>query len=267
MTGSTVSGTYGSTGVAGPPAQKGMPNDPFGDQFRVEQLMMKRDCIEFFFGVEMGNRYAVKPLNKEMTQMYITETSTCFCKVCCGASRAAAFDVFYGGDYDGRNGRKDPKILQLEKPWVCPCCDFCCIGCTAFQRPKMTVKWTDDAFGGSRSAGHVQDHCQCCGFREELHTAKGEHAYTVRGSCWQAGMCCPCYDATLDVVDRKGEGERVVGNVTKRAGDCGQAAKEAFLDLQNFDVKAPEDATPDEKALLVATALMLDLQYFENQNR
>jgi len=256
--------TYGSTGMAGAPAQKGMPNDPFGDEFRVEQLMMKRDIAEALFGVECGNRYALKPLDEERTHMYITERSTCLCKCFCRQFRTASFDVFYGGDFDDRGGRNDPKILQIDRPWP-GCFGCCCIGCTDFNRQKGTVRWTDDAFGGSRRVGYVQDHCACCGFREELHNEKGEHLYTVRGTACQLGAFCPCCDAKLDVVDRKFAGERIVGSVTKRAGGLCQVAKDAFLDLQNFDVKAPKDATPDDKALLVATALMLDLQYFERR--
>ncbi len=200
------------------PAQTaGMPNDPFGEKFRVEQLVMKRDICEALTGCECGNRYSVVPESPNMTRMYVTEDSTCLCKVCCGAMRELKFDVFYGGRYEDRKmrGDNDPQIIQFDKPFVCQCCSCPCI-CTDFCRPKAIVKWTGDAFGGKRNIGHVQDHCQLCGVREEIYNANAEHIYTVKGGCCQCGALCPCGDALYEVVDRKFPGERVVGKVEKK---------------------------------------------------
>eukprot|EP00392_Amoebophrya_sp_AT5.2_P016652 g16930.t1 len=226
--------SYGSTAYQAPmqmgmAATPGVTNDPFGGKFRVQQLLTKREIFEACCGCECGNRYLVRPEQPGMTTLAVDEDSTFLQKLCCGAQRGLTFNVHYGD-------QQAPTILQMHKPF---------------------------GFGGHRNIGYVQDHCACCGVHEEIFNSRDQHLYTVTGSCVQCGACCPCGDARYDVVEAKSG--RNVGAVVKTSRGCGQCLQEAFADVQGFDVTAPGNAGADEKALLMATALMIDLQYYERE--
>ncbi len=65
----TSATTRGTSVVAG------LPSDPFGHEFSVEQDVMNRDCVEFCCGCKCGNRYHIKP--KDAKQNALTEMYFC----------------------------------------------------------------------------------------------------------------------------------------------------------------------------------------------
>eukprot|EP00392_Amoebophrya_sp_AT5.2_P006179 g6189.t1 len=261
----TWNGGYGA--MAAPPAQvtaAGIPNDPFGDWFLLKQKVTKRDLIENTMGVELGNFYTVAPKDAyggDMAKLYIDERDSNWCgRICCGPNRGATFDVFYGA----KAAEGGSRIISLKKDFVCQCCACCCCICTSFCKPRIDVYAAPQAVGGAREIGYVQDHCVCCGTREEIYQASGEHAYTIKGSACQLGACCPAgFDAKYEITDTRTGAK---GLLTKDGSGVGNFVKDLLADAQTYIVKLPEGATPDDKTLLLAGSMMVELVYYEDTN-
>jgi len=54
-----------------------------------------------------------------------------------------------------------------------------------------------------------------------------------------------------------------VAHLMKKGKDC---LKNAFGDADNFSLVFPDNATKEDKALLLAATLMLDYMYFEDKS-
>ncbi|CAD7953450.1 unnamed protein product [Amoebophrya sp. A120] len=261
------------------PPQQVMSDDIFGPQFNIKQKVTKRDLLENTLGVEMGNFYNVQPFgekgnkNSELPwKMYVDEKSDNWCgRICCGPTRGLTFDVFY----PKKESEGGMKILELKKPFICcePCCACCCCFCTGCCKPKFEVTATENFPGNKRGEaykiGYVQDHCQVCGTREEIHkTSDGgeKHLYTIKGSCCQCGACLPAGgSASYPIYDGEHH-DREIGEFKKMGGGIKQFAMELLADAQTFQVTCPDNAHNEEKALLLAAGLMVDLQYYEQTN-
>ncbi|CAD7953448.1 unnamed protein product [Amoebophrya sp. A120] len=277
--------------VLNPPPQQSL--DIFGPEFTIKQKVTKRDLLENTLGVEMGNFYNVQPFghsgdkNSELPwKMYVDEKSDNWCgRICCGPTRGLTFDVFYPKkEKDG-----GMKILELNKPFICcePCCACCCCFCTGFCKPKFTVTATEhfpgNTTGGKYEIGYVQDHCQLCGTREEIHKirsandsgstksgccgdSKYTHLYTIKGTCCQLGACLPAGGSAKYPIYKGDNNKEKVGMFTKMGKGVMQFVQELLADAQTFKVTCPPDARAEEKALLLAAGLMVDLQYYEQTN-
>ncbi len=68
-----------------------------------------------------------------------------------------------------------------------------------------------------------------------------------------------------DIYDLRRDYEQC-GNMKKKGGGCQQCMKEMLLDLENYEVNPPSHATMDEKALLLAALMMIELQYYEDRS-
>lgn len=193
-------------------------------------------------GLEAPNHYRISKASdddKEGTvEWYIHEESEVWERWCCGANRRLKLFVHEG------NSEKGPVVQTMEKPFSLQGC--CCM------RGSFDVKVDTE------QAGFVEDPCRCCWLDVKAMDAQRSTMFTVAGSPCQWGMCCPCCASVGFKVDKEG---RQVGSVEKVRMDC----NDALFGMNRFVVDMTDIEDPVERRMLFASAMLLDLNYFEKK--
>lgn len=174
---------------------------------------------------------------------FIDERSDCPQRICASTNREVTLFGHAGP------GEESPVVLRMYKPYHIQGCCFC--------RPEMHVNLPDGT-----EVGHIKDPFRCCELQQQLFARDEELRYEVTGSVCQAGAFCQCCaDFHFDVLDRSGN---EVGTITKPALTFGECCRQS----NRFVIDFPEQCSMDDKRLLVGSAMLLDLQYFEvNKNK
>ena len=176
--------------------------------------------------------------------MYAAEQSECCGRQCCGSSRAFRMHLYGLGD-------TSQPLLSIERPLRCkpPLC--CC------YLQQLTV------FDGAGSPiGTLQQQYTCCA--SEFFVCVG-HAlcYRIQGPiCVCDGPLCG--DQIFYIVDPSGHRIATPGGearITKMGGDF---VSEAVTDADNFGCTFPPQATPEQKAVLLAAVFLVDFLFFED---
>lgn len=230
--------------VIGAPQQMSM--NPGSDIFNnATRVMVKQEwaAIELC-GIEAKNRYRISvptPDNQEGPAfLYITEESQCFERVCCGPNRSLTLKVHMGASKEG------PVVQHMHKPLSC---QGCC-----FLRPSFSVTGASAA----EPLGNIDDPCRCCLMDQQVFNASQQPVFTTQGSICQGGIFCPlCFDVDFSV--KKGDAQ--VAKISKMALSC----EEACVKTNRFMVEFGQITDAQEKKLLLASAMLLDLEYFEQQ--
>lgn len=197
---------------------------------------------------EAKNRYRISVPQGDNEEgdvfLYIDEDSNCFERICCSTNRSLTLRVHQGKTKD------DPIVQEMYKP-------FHCQGC-CFMRPHFDV-FVGSKEGGGQQIGSIDDPCKCCVMDQQINNKNGDTIYTTNGSICQCGMCCPiCAPVSFDVSK---DGNKV-GEITKpplNLTECCCATNRFVVDFQNINDN-------EEKRLIFAAAMLLDLEYFE-QNK
>jgi hypothetical protein len=154
-------------------------------------------------------------------------------------------------DYD------DSKTFAIcERPFKCTC--LCC------GRPVMKVFLKNPDY----YVGSVKDPFSCCDLTFQTLNANNEKKFEMNANCCQCGICCrngcgACAEVQIPIYNasnNKKIPENKDGLVRKAERDC---AKSILTDADNFEITFPENATPEEKLLLICTTLMIDYRYYE----
>merc|ERR1712039_1021041 len=146
-----------------------------------------------------------------------------------------------------------PVVMQMKKPFHVQGCICCC-------RPSFEL--FDGAGGEEKDKfGRIEDPCKCCVMDQKIFNRTGQQVFTTSGSICQFGMCCPCCaGVSFDVMK---DGTRVAG-IEKMALSCG----ELCLKTNRFKIDFGQLEDAEEKKLVLGSAMLLDLQYFEkNKNK
>jgi len=218
-------------------------NDIFQNQpsILVQQEWAALECCD----CEAKNRYRVSIPQNERYEgqpfLYVDEESACCERLCCSTNRSLELRVHSGTTKD------DPIVQRMKKPFHCQGCCFC--------RPKFEV------FGSAHQPlGHVEDPCMCCVMDQQVYDANDQLLFTTSGSICQCGMCCPmCADVEFGIL----KNGQPAGKITKMALTC----SEVCLKTNRFKVDFDKLQSPLEKRMAFASAMLLDLEYFEtNKN-
>lgn len=149
----------------------------------------------------------------------------------------------------------------LERPFKCTC--FC------FERPEMSARNANTLFG------KVVEPFTC--FNPEYHVKDsiGNTKWKIHAECCQCGICCrsslgKCSEATFPIYSgdkREFNPNHSDGHIKKLSSGC----QEIVSDADSFELIFPQNATPEEKLMLISTVLMIDYRYYEdngnNQDR
>lgn len=202
-------------------------------------------------GCEAKNRYRIS-VPKEGDDgkegdifLYIDEESECLQRVCCSKFRSLTLRVHEGPTKDGNI------VQSMYKPFSCGGI-WCCL------RPKFTV-W-DGPKDKATVIGNIDDPCKLCVMDQQVFDAKSNLMFNTSGSICQLGICCPCCSSVTFDVTREGTN---VASIEKMPLTCG----ECFKKTNRFVVDFKDRQDPLEKRMIFASAMLLDLEYFEeNKN-
>merc|ERR1740121_329939 len=94
---------------------------------------------------------------------------------------------------------------------------------------------------------------------QQIKDAQGKPVFTTTGSIWQLGMCCPCCASVRFDVMR---GTTREAGIERMALSCA----EMCLKTNRFKLDFDKVTDPAERKLVLGSAMLLDLEYFE-QNK
>jgi len=179
------------------------------------------------------------------------ENSGCCMRQCCTPGcRSFDMDVHHKDYIDSNLDGKS--FLKFERPFKCSF--LCC------NRPFMAVKLVEN--GQDVLLGKVVNPFECCDLKLKVFDGTDTLKYTIAGSCCQFGVLCPgpcCQEVKFNILDDKAE---KVGELKKVKANILQHIIEPTA---NFTVTFPKNSTASERALLIASALMLDYIYFDQK--
>jgi hypothetical protein len=117
---------------------------------------------------------------------------------------------------------------------------------------------------GHNDLGQIREPCPCCDPTYHIHSAHGDRRFVVKGDCCQCGILCKCCEA-LFTIHKANKTEMTEQNadgfIRKRFGGF----KELVSDADNYEITFPSDATPEDKLLLIGTAIKIDYSYYERK--
>lgn len=118
------------------------------------------------------------------------------------------------------------------------------------------------------SLGRVYEPFKCCDPTYKIFNAAEQLKYTITANCCQCGfMCKKCAETKFDIFSSFNElnSERTpVGSIIKKFSGF---MKEIFTDADNFEIFFPQDATPEDKLMIIGTTLMIDYRFFEDNGK
>lgn len=212
------------------------------------------ELMEVLTGCETQNRYHVF-LQTPMGLKYAFKCSerSGGCTRCCCApnNRPLNMEIRHVISYDQLDTDLAKVIIQVDKPCTCPCCCFC--------RPFMDVRFIDT----NQFLGRIREPCTCCDIDTEIYDGAGNFRYLITGDCCQIGLCCGADVQKLatirfDIL----QNNMIVGSMRKLGSNFG----EFFSKADSYQITFPQNATPQEKMLLIVAGLMIDYQNFEKDD-
>ncbi|EED93227.1 predicted protein [Thalassiosira pseudonana CCMP1335] len=159
------------------------------------------------------------------------------------------------------------ELLSVDRPCSCPIggCKCCC-----FQTMSVT--------SAGQPVGSIEEKCFCCVPRFMAYDGSGNELYKMHQPTCCCGMCVNCcaegnpcgkgcckasfriYPANQDKTDGDAP---YLGSILKKPKSL---ATEVFTSANAFDIKFPDGASVDEKALLIGSAMFFNANFFEGQD-
>lgn len=162
-------------------------------------------------------------------------------RACCGARRSLTLTAHKGSSSTG------PIVLTMHKPSVVRAFPLCC----CCMRPHINVM---DKNGDP--IGLIDDPSGCCTMEKHVRDPGGNIVFKVEGCSCQLGRCCfgwYCADVSFNVTRNSTEVSKV------------QKLRLTFEEsLPRFLIKFNDVTDPMERKLLLASAMLLNFQYFES---
>jgi len=208
------------------------------------------------FGCEFENKYKVYKWDNEKKGHKIfkcTEKSSFWSRYCLRPD-CRPFDM----EVHKKKGDEGGRFLHFTREYACTF--LCC------NRPAIEVKYTE----GSKSdfLGKVVAPFTWCDMAMEVYDKDHKLAYLIEGSCCQCGLCFPapcgpCKEVIFDIKDPRRGDSKPVGQIRKVFSGC---MKQCLTDADNFIAYFPAHANWEEKALILAAVIMIDMRYFEDKD-
>ena len=187
---------------------------------------------------DVPNKYNVAVITKSNQKLMLFKCieNSGWCQRNCCPSGQAAFDM------DVNTFDTNTKVADLEKPFSCAC--FCCC------RPELTAKYANgNTFGRATEPYCVMKPTF------NIYDASNQLKYIIVFDCCNWG-CCD-YNANIYKADNE---NTAIGTISKKA-----TLKDLLLSCTTFEIVFPNDATPDDKMLIISNVLLIDYRMFEKK--
>lgn len=233
---------YGATG-----SKDGAPFQQVMDGLKKSVTYKRKLNAVDLFGIEGKNTYELyngTDLEEGGSQLVMrTGEKSGFVERCC---LVGGREAKWTSRYQNKTGQA---LFVLDKQRHWPCCACC-------SRPHAKV---NDIEG--RVIGSIDDPCTFCSYNHDLFDAHGKQLYHLEGTCCQIGLFCPiCADAVMQIQEGE-KGGPEVGRISRLQFSL----LECCCPTMRYRVDFPQNATANQKALLLSSALMIDSVYFEVQ--
>lgn len=218
--------------------------------------------MEQFTGCEMNNTYYVYACDKDgdkkksLKLFKCKEKSGCYSKQCLRPD-ARPFEMYVEHENKGEQGNDDMPAFYFEREYSCTC--------MCFNRPTMTLFLAE---GGQRTfLGKIRNPYTCMDLEMEILDNDEVVQYVLTGSVCQMGIMCPkcpmdaCQTVEFEIRDKH---KNKIGTFQKKNAGC---EKSMLSDADNFSMIFPSDATPENRALLLGSLILLDFTYFEEKTQ
>ena len=213
--------------------------------------------FEQISGCESPNRYFVfsqSPQTGFKMLFKCKEQSECCQRNCCSASmREFVMDIKHIANAGALNENFQNSFVHVNKPFKCTCC--------CLERPEMIANYS----ANGELVGKVKQPFSCCDPIFTIYDNAGTMRYFIYADCCQCGLCCsgPCAkmsEVTFNIYRDANMGQSI-GQIVKKIANF----SELITSADSYQVNFPADARPNEKLLLIITALMIDYQFFEER--
>lgn len=220
-------------------------------QLNLMQLITGCDFQQTFHIFELGQQG--QPLRKVLLEC--KETSDCFARNCEGRE-CRSIDI---------NISKIPMnvdympeiVFRLTRP--CQCSLLCC------NRPELSVHYVER--GQNIYLGKIREPWACCNKKYEIFDSNDKERFFLNADCCQLGliMQCPCENCQrVEFKVWSGPNRDVQEPDVIKVG-AGNCLANSVTSLANFQLPFSRTATWQDKALLMAAALMIDYLEFQEK--
>ncbi|XP_039621649.1 phospholipid scramblase 1-like, partial [Polypterus senegalus] len=202
------------------------------DSLYIVQLL---ELQEVFLNIESNNRYLIKnSLGQKI--YYAAEDSKCCSLLFCGSHRCFAIHIT---DNFGQI------VMDILRPLRCSkCCFPCCLQELEVQAPPGTP------------VGYVIQNWHPYLPKFTIQNERREPVLKMTGPC--VLFCFSDIDFKVTSLDET----TFVGKIKKQWGGF---IKEAFTDVDNYEIQFPKDLDVKIKAVLIGACFLIDFMFFEER--
>ena len=239
-------------------------SDPINSLAVAKSVYIKQtiEWVEMVSGYETPNRYQVYFKNQgdsHYTMLFSCKEMSDYCsrQCCSGDARPFTMNMKHISNATIDSDFNKNNFAIINKPYACAC--FC------LGRPEMSG--TFNSIDGP-IFGKIYQPYTCCDPVFQVFNSSGQVAYSITTDCCQCGFFCRGGCGMFEPItfhifngntcDSKST-NLAVGRIVKHS----MGIQSLVSDADNFEVFFPLDASPENKLSLIAAALMIDYQYFE----
>jgi len=244
-------------------------------EFKIAQT--KKGCFQECCGCDANSQFKFMIAGQHVGML--DETSGCCVRLCCGSNRWWNTRLVMGQDKDSEKvNNLLPAVLEFSRPFRCRAASM---KCCCYQE----VIATDS---NKKLLGGIKEQFWCCVPKFTVYGADLNPVYDLHqptccgGQCVDccAEGCCNCRIPFYLYPSGGGDDSALIAtnaalghgvdpkNGPPKAQICkiwAGLGKELFTDADTFEVKCPDDATPDDKAILLAATLLINQISFEKK--
>ena len=230
--------------------------NPLTDLNNINSVLIKQqpEFLESLTGCETPNRYHVFGLT-QLGYTYLFKCSErsgwCMRNFCNSSSRSFDMEIKHIASAGQFNPNFSKNFATAIRPFTFTI--FC------FNRPEMTITLVDNG----KFIGKVRNPFTIFDPVFEVYNQNGQFRYLVDASCCQCGLLCAnnFFGKMSEVIFPiyNGKGGTQVGSIIKKSAEF----QEMVTDADSYNVNFPNDASPEEKLLLICLGLFIDYIYFE----
>jgi hypothetical protein len=119
-----------------------------------------------------------------------------------------------------------------------------------------------------QSLGQIIEPCSCCDPVFNVFGFTGEKRWVITAQCCQCGIVCrngcgKCSDV-LFTIHKPGKTEMNPQNAEGSIKKKFSGFQELISDADNFELTFPEQASPEDKFLLIGAVIMIDFRFYED---
>ncbi|KAI2492002.1 phospholipid scramblase [Fragilaria crotonensis] len=189
------------------------------------------------------------------------EDADCCCRLCCSQIHPFTMVV--------KEANTEAEMITVDRPFRC---SFGSCKCCCYQEATVT--------SGGQELGSMKEDCFLCVPSFKIMAPDGNPIYMVHpptcccgccvNGCTEGNPCCGrgcckvpfhVFPASQDETDGDAP---YVGKILKAPKSI---SVEVFTEANAFDVTFPTGATPQEKGLLMGSAIFISANFFENQRQ